>query len=152
MTAKVLAGSSLRYPAKILCVNAYPVFQAYREKQLLATWPATIGVALQDSLIANLEHQQSVLPPWTYLEAYKHHSMHYTCIISFAAEGNNMPDAMQLADAANQPLQLLAGLDKKPTKADSDRKSRHSPQMSSLWAPPMSWKYVYGSIGPRHFY
>ena len=57
--------------------------------------------------MADLRKQQSSLPPWTIVEAFQHGSITYTCILAFAAEGNNAPDAMQVADAVNQYLHLL---------------------------------------------
>lgn len=101
---------------------------------------------LEDPLLTDLQQQQSLLPPWTYLEALKQHEVHHTCIILFAAEGNNTPDAMRLADASNKYLHLLVG------SLPSSLQTQSNGVASSIWAPPSSWKYVYGSMSSRGYY
>ena len=54
--------------------------------------------------MADLAQQQSLLPPWTLLQALSQHSIQPLCLLAFASEGNNAPDAMRVADAVNKYL------------------------------------------------
>ena len=102
---------------------------------------------MQAGLMADMAQQQSLLPPWTLIEAFKHRSIAYTCMVAFAAEGNNAPDAMRAADHANQYLHLLIQQQSQPNGNQHASRGVMSP-----WLAPMSWKYVYGPTSPRGFY
>lgn len=104
----------------------------------------------QAGLMADLAQQQSLLPPWTLLEAFEHKGISCLCLAAFAAEGNNAPDAMQLADAANHYLHLL--LQQQPQQDRKCSETNNRMRLSSPWVAPLSWKYVYGSASARRFY
>ena len=97
----------------------------------------------QAVLMADLAQQQSLLPPWTLLEALSQHSIQPLCLLAFASEGNNAPDAMRVADAVNKYLQLVepqaARLDAGSLVADG------LPAMQVPWLPPSSWQCLFGS-------
>lgn len=106
-------------------------------------------LVVQGGLMADLGQQQSLLPPWTLIEASQHSSIAYTCIVAFAAEGNNAPDAMRVANAVNQYLHLLIQ-QQQPQPTGKHHASKIV--MSSPWLAPLSWKYVYGPASSRGFY
>ncbi|DBA94698.1 TPA: hypothetical protein ACH3X1_002259 [Trebouxia sp. C0004] len=105
---------------------------------------------LEGGLMADLGQQQSVLPPWTLIEAFRHSSIAYTCIVVFAAEGNNAPDAMRVADAVNQYLDLL--IQQQPQPNGKHHPSKGVVSLPSPWLAPLSWKYVYGPASSRGLY
>jgi len=107
-------------------------------------------LVVQGGLMADLGHQQSLLPPWTLIEAVQHRSIAYTCIVAFAAEGNNAPDAMPVADAVNQYLHLL--MQQQPHPNGKHHASKGLTSLPPPWLAPLSWKYVYGPASSRGFY
>ena len=107
-------------------------------------------LVVQGGLMADLGQQQSLLPPWTLIEAFQHRSIAYTCVVAFAAEGNNAPDAMRVADAVNQYLHLL--IQQQPQPNGRHHASKGVMSLPPPWLAPLSWKYVYGPASSRGFY
>ena len=100
--------------------------------------------------MTDLAQQQSQLPPWTLVEAFKHSSINHTCLLTFAAEGNNAPDAMHLADAVNHYLHLLVL--QQPQQSGKHSRANGAMSTPSPWLAPLSWKYMYGAASSRGFY
>lgn len=93
--------------------------------------------------MADLAQQQSLLPPWTLLDALNQHSIQPLRLLAFASEGNNAPDAMRIADAVNKYLLLV-----EPQAAKLDPSSHLTnglPAMQVSWLPPSSWQCLFGS-------
>ena len=93
--------------------------------------------------MADLAQQQSLLPPWTLLEALRQHSIKPLCLLAFASEGNNAPDAMRVADAVNKYLKLV-----EPQTVQLEAGSHMTDNLPAVhlpWLPPLSWQCLYGS-------
>ena len=93
--------------------------------------------------MVDLAQQQSLLPPWTLLEALSQHSIKPLCLLAFASEGNNAPDAMRVADAVNTYLKLV-----EPQAIQLEAGSQVADGLPVVsWLPPSSWQCLYGSAG-----
>lgn len=90
--------------------------------------------------MADLAQQQALLPPWTLIEALSQQNITPLCLVAFASEGNNAPDAVHVADAVNRYLKLV-GSQPKPGSQVADG----PPAMHVPWLPPMSWQCLFGS-------
>ena len=93
--------------------------------------------------MADLAQQQSLLPPWTLLEAFTQHSIKPLCLLVFASEGNNAPDATCVADAVNKYLKLV-----EPQAVQREAGSQVADSISVVqvpWLPPLSWQCLFGS-------
>lgn len=90
--------------------------------------------------MADLAQQQSLLPPWTLLEALSQHNITPLCLLAFASEGNNAPDAVRVADAVNKYLKLV-----EPQLESGNRMANGLPLEHVPWLAPMSWQGLYGS-------
>lgn len=96
--------------------------------------------------MTELAHQQSLLPPWTLLDTLSQRDIKPLCLLAFAAEGNNAPDAMRIADALNKYLKLVepqTSTSNSVPATDVGADSLSSMHVS--WLAPMSWKYVFGA-------
>lgn len=104
---------------------------------------------VQDDLTLQLAEQQSLLPPFTLLDALHQGTAKVLCIAMFAAEGDNAPDACRMADAVLQLLNIALPQDKAAA-----RQTLHLPCVVSQgqWLMPLSWKYVYGNAGNQGLY
>lgn len=104
---------------------------------------------LQDDLMVQLAEQQSLLPPFTLLEALGQQPVKLLCIAVFTAEGDNAPDACRMADAVSQLLGFRI-----PQTKSRNRQSLHLPSVVSdaQWLMPLSWKYVHGNVGTHGIY
>ncbi|CAI5779773.1 Proteasome assembly chaperone 2 [Podarcis lilfordi] len=65
-------------------------------------------------------------------------------LLKFCSEGDNIPDALALADYLNEWLQLTAN-QVKVCQPTVNMESCSSPAKSSRWKIPSSWKLLYGS-------
>ena len=72
-----------------------------------------------------------LLPPWPLWRCLKQEGVPVLLLSAFASEGNNIPDAAELASYAAALLQQL-GLALEET---------------GDWKPPISWVHMFG---PRH--
>ena len=95
--------------------------------------------------MTELAHQQSLLPPWTLLEALDQQDIKTLCLLAFAAEGNNAPDAMHIADALNQYVKLVEPQGSTSVPSNSNITTDSLSSLHVPWLAPMSWKYVYGT-------
>lgn len=93
--------------------------------------------------MADLTQQQSLLPPWTLLEALSQHSIKPLCLLAFASEGNNAPDAVRVADALNKYLRLVEP--EAPQFQPDGQAANGLPAVHMPWLPPLSWQCLYGS-------
>ena len=85
------------------------------------------GLALQEAHVAEIQKQESLLPPWTLRVALQSARMPLLGLFTFSTDSDSSQDAFRLADAANRLLQLV-------------------PEHRQLpWQPPVSWQSVYGS-------
>ena len=90
--------------------------------------------------MADLTQQQSLLPPWTFIEALSQQNITPLCLLAFASEGNNAPDAVRVADAVNKYLKLV-----EPPLDSGRQVAEGSPPRHVPWLAPMSWQSLYGS-------
>ena len=91
------------------------------------------GSALQEAHVAEIQKQESLLPPWTLRAALRSTRMPLLGLFTFSTDSDSSQDAFRLADAANRLLQLM-------------------PEHRELpWQPPESWRSAYG-VPSLHVY
>lgn len=90
--------------------------------------------------MADLAQQRALLPPWTLIEALLQQNIMPLCLVAFASEGNNAPDAVRVADAVNRYLKLV-----EPQLEPGSQVANGAPAMHVPWLPPMSWQCLFGS-------
>ncbi|KAL3160802.1 hypothetical protein ABBQ38_009213 [Trebouxia sp. C0009 RCD-2024] len=95
---------------------------------------------LEAGLMADLAQQRALLPPWTLIEALLQQNIMPLCLVAFASEGNNAPDAVRVADAVNRYLKLV-----EPQLEPGSQVANGAPAMHVPWLPPMSWQCLFGS-------
>lgn len=93
--------------------------------------------------MADLAQQQSLLPPWTLLETLSQHNIKPLCLLAFASEGNNAPDAVRVAEAVNKYLKLVEP--QAPQPEPGNEVANGLPSTHVPWLAPLSWQSLYGS-------
>ena len=91
---------------------------------------------MQAAGAAETAYEERHMPPWPLVRACQAKSIAATVLFTFCSEGDNIPHAMQLANAVNQLLNK--------SKPFSD-KQHHSDQVSTgRWQIPRAWQQLYG--------
>lgn len=143
----LLQGLYCKSPESLRCCS--PFFLPKGRNLLYLYMPHQTVHDVQDDLMMQLAEQQSLLPPFTLLDALRQHNVKLLCIAMFAAEGDNAPDGCCMADAALQWLGLTI-----PENKATAVQSLTLPSVVSQrqWLMPLSWKYVYGNTGSQGLY
>lgn len=77
--------------------------------------------------------EQHIMPPWTLLCACAKANIPCAAILTFAADGDNIPEANAVAGAAAKAIPAISATD----------------IVENGWIQPPSWKYAFSTARPN---
>ena len=103
------------------------------DEELVSLCSTSAGLkCLEDEYFANDKPlQERLTPPWPLVKACERENIPCVAILAFVLEGENIPDAVNVANAAVKIVPALGGGGEGPS-----------------WRQPPSWKYVFGGSRP----
>jgi len=114
-----LQGSQLRY------------WVAGNDEDLVKSCSSTAGLScLGEEWFADKPLEDRLTPPWPLVKACGSANLPCASILAFVLEGENIPDAVNVANAA---VQVVPAIGAEPTQG---------------WKQPPSWKYAFGNAKP----